>query len=364
MSCSFKYCLAVSKNMQFSVDSEIPLVSVRRLLSLGEATDIMIPYLMKYPQSHWDIFGADPHGYGIRFSDRVTVHTGDRAVLQHLVRCIGNTTYDVIHVPNSDLQMLLYARFLSHTRTVFLDVSDRGFYQRVFRKSRIAMISLHVGEEFREITQYSLVSKIEYCLRHHYDLICDESAWDTSRPAAWSKIKILQKYLADYDWVVWVDADTLIMNPAITLEELMQSHNPHNVDMLVGHDSMRINTGVWFLYNTSWSHTFLQHVWEQEQFIDSGYWEQEAFIFLLDNNDMDAKQHVTSVFHTAFNSYYYNFKWGHFLLHFPGCRPLAKLQLAMNNYCIVQKFDETKENYQRRLHWIEHCAEAYEASKR
>lgn len=33
------------------------------------------------------------------------------------------------------------------------------------------------------------------------------------RPASWSKILAVQHYLKDADWVMWLDADTIVTNP-------------------------------------------------------------------------------------------------------------------------------------------------------
>ena len=41
-------------------------------------------------------------------------------------------------------------------------------------------------------------------------IVEDSSIVDTSRPTAWSKIRVLQKYFHQYDWLVWIDGDTFI----------------------------------------------------------------------------------------------------------------------------------------------------------
>jgi hypothetical protein len=226
----------------------------------------------------------------------------------------------------------------------------------------IAVVSLHIGEEFREATKYSLLSKIQYCNKHHYDLVVDEDCYDTSRPPAWSKVKLIQRALDIYSTIVWIDADTLIMNPDIRLENFIDNLMGTN-DMLLGYDRDRFNTGVWFIRSTNWSMQFLKDVYDQEQFINSGYWEQAAVIDLFDKNWLNAKEHITAVWHTVFNSYYYNYEWGHFLIHFPGCRPLASLELAFYNYCPVRKFEETEESYNRRMNWIQYESREYENRK-
>ena len=51
-----------------------------------------------------------------------------------------------------------------------------------------------------------------------YPLYVESSTPDQSRPIAWGKIKIMQKYLkiakeqGTLDWIVWVDCDSFFMN--------------------------------------------------------------------------------------------------------------------------------------------------------
>jgi hypothetical protein len=306
------------------------------------------------------------------FTDRLRFFHID--TLPHfVVDSIGRTCYELVNI-NTFVEDINYVRFLldSFSKVTMIGNVENPFLYNIegdytftlcsLKPAKIAVLSLYIGEHFRNITRYSLLGKIQYCIKQGYDLIVDESCYDTTRNPAWSKVKLILKYLENYDYVVWIDADTFIMNTDITLESFIFKFLNNN-DMLVGHDRDFFNTGVWFIKNSDWSTLFLQHVYNQEQFIDNGYWEQAAVIHLFNENYNNAKQHITSVWHTAFNSYYYNYEWGHFLIHFPGCRPLAALELAFFKYCPVRKLDDTDESYQRRMHWIQHESVEYENKK-
>lgn len=340
------------------------------------------------------VFGSMPD---FEIQDNQTIDVFDENSISDLkkfvVDNIGHKTYDLVFISGDIKTNMLYARFLSDQDTyvvvdgisepknthiwntylqplilkpvygVFDPIPHDDHKLATFRKLNVAICSLSIGEEFKRVTQYSLVSKIEYCMKHNYDLIADESIWDPTRPAAWSKIKLLEKYVPQYDYVIWMDSDLFIMNQDYLLEHFVDRHLPIGTSMLVGYDRDRINTGVWFIRNTDFSIQFLRKIYEQEQYIQNGYWEQAAFIDLYEQNVLDSQHHIRTTFHTEFNSYWYNYHWGHFILHFPGCRYIEALEMAMGRYCPVKRFDETDEQYKYRLHWIQYESRKYEDKK-
>ena len=56
----------------------------------------------------------------------------------------------------------------------------------------------------------STANKQAYADLHGYDLIVDEDIVDKSRPASWSKLLAMRKYLPNYDFVLYIDIDTII----------------------------------------------------------------------------------------------------------------------------------------------------------
>lgn len=65
-----------------------------------------------------------------------------------------------------------------------------------------------------------------YAARHGYDFIAytSDSDFDYSRELNWSKILLLKRTLVDYDWVMWIDHDALVMNPTIKLESFIEDN--------------------------------------------------------------------------------------------------------------------------------------------
>ncbi|CAN0026950.1 unnamed protein product, partial [Laminaria digitata] len=71
-------------------------------------------------------------------------------------------------------------------------------------------------------TEMSVANKQAYADLHGYDVIVATSAdVDHTRPAAWSKLLVMEKHLGEYDYLIFVDIDAFIMNPAFKLEWLL-----------------------------------------------------------------------------------------------------------------------------------------------
>ena len=77
-----------------------------------------------------------------------------------------------------------------------------------------------------------------YARRHGYDLIVDYDA-NEPRGTMWHKFVMLEEAMETkkYDWIWWIDFDTLITNTTIRLEDIIQESlanhtQPDKVDFL------------------------------------------------------------------------------------------------------------------------------------
>jgi galactosyl transferase GMA12/MNN10 family len=184
---------------------------------------------------------------------------------------------------------------------------------------RIAILSLY-NRAYAHIGKYSELNKLPYAKKHGYDVIIYHQLLDTSRPAAWSKIVAIQKHLKKYDWIFWSDADSLIMNNDIKVETLIDD----NYDLIITREKGRttLNTGSFLIKNTAWSHALLRDIYAQTQFMHHGWWEQAAFLHLLEVNPSLYNQ-IKILDQRAMNSHFLEshgatYQPGDFVIHFYG----------------------------------------------
>jgi hypothetical protein len=223
---------------------------------------------------------------------------------------------------------------------------------------RIGLCSLTVGEKYKEYTKWSRENKILYCKKHNYDFIEDESILDLSRPIPWSKIPLLLKYLPLYDYLVWVDADILIMNDQITIESLITGFSFNDTrDFIVGSDFRMINTGVMIIKNTEFSLDFIQKMWDNEydpyEDPNERYlnWEQGSFINLFDKNYNNCQSKISVTDPVVMNSYWFNYFPTHFVMHFAGVRG-ELLSYLIRDYFPNRLDTDTDVTYQQRMDWL------------
>jgi hypothetical protein len=118
-----------------------------------------------------------------------------------------------------------------------------------------------------------------YAKRHGYELQLHTEVVDASRPAPWSKVKILRDLLERHETVVWLDSDLVILDPRA---DIAADAPPDRFLALVEHrigGACFPNTGVMVLRPEA--RAFLDEVWAQEDLIDHRWWENAAICRLL-----------------------------------------------------------------------------------
>lgn len=198
---------------------------------------------------------------------------------------------------------------------------------------KLAILTFCVGADYKKAMEPGLESKRKYAEKHGYDLhVGGEDVWDRTRPIPWSKIRFIQKYLNQYDYIFWSDADVIILNQEIKLETHILPLLPKNKDMLWTFDACNhYNNGHLFLRGRSdWLNDYLNRAYLQTQLISHIWWDNAAFIKLYEENEQDRAKIETCREHWYFNSYVFGpnnsaidpstrlYKHGDFLIHFAG----------------------------------------------
>lgn len=199
------------------------------------------------------------------------------------------------------------------------------------------LTTLVIGADYTKSLQTCIQSKRDYAAAHGYTFIQGgETYWDRTKPIAWSKIPFLLdvcKQVPEGSLIWQSDADVLITNPDLKLEDHIVPLLPHDKDMLLTLDACgHINSGNILFRNTAWARDFWKRVGTLKQFTYHLWWENAAIIELFKTDpEVRAKLHVTRN-HRAFNAYLRGIPdeplWepGDFLVHFAGIYDLVKME--------------------------------------
>ena len=97
----------------------------------------------------------------------------------------------------------------------------------------------------------------KYAARHGYSIHIQRSLIDPQISATWNKICALEGHLQEADWLLWLDADALIVNPALQLESLVDQYGAGK-NALFSVDEGGLCAGIFLLKNCPWSVQFLK----------------------------------------------------------------------------------------------------------
>eukprot|EP01062_Namystynia_karyoxenos_P045174 TRINITY_DN33501_c0_g1_i2.p1 TRINITY_DN33501_c0_g1~~TRINITY_DN33501_c0_g1_i2.p1 ORF type:complete len:386 (+),score=103.82 TRINITY_DN33501_c0_g1_i2:82-1158(+) len=165
-------------------------------------------------------------------------------------------------------------------------------------------------------------NKLYYCQRHNYALrIGGHETLDDgpavkrrgsrivltgNRAPQWGKVRQAQKYMKDFDWLVWIDTDTLIMDLARKVEDMIPTDPEKHLVISpepqpgshLGFDLIP-NTGVWLMRN--W---FLQSAWDFPGDKNHQWGDQEGFLWMVRHsaNASDVLRHIQWVSAHAINA--------------------------------------------------------------
>ncbi|KAJ4296187.1 hypothetical protein N0V90_006231 [Kalmusia sp. IMI 367209] len=201
---------------------------------------------------------------------------------------------------------------------------------------RVALVTF-VTEE-RSYIHISLKSKDHYVRRHGYDLIVDYEA-HPGRGTVWWKFDMMRRLIKQdkWDWIWWLDFDTLITNTDIKVTDIIQetlknATNPDELDFLFSHDCNDLNLGSFIVRSHKRSLKFLDDVYavearEKKKDKDLQMSEQDAITTLM-KEDAKSKARTTVVPQWMLNAFPEEIQcyaepkrvWepGFFLVHFAG----------------------------------------------
>lgn len=122
----------------------------------------------------------------------------------------------------------------------------------------------------------------EFAERHSYDVVAfrsDEHA--KGRPPSWGKVRLLRGLLERYDVVLWLDADTIVLDSSVDPADLLGPDDYQALVLLEQQGRVFPTCGVWLLRSTPKAKAFLDAVWAMEEHTDHHWWEQAAVVQLL-----------------------------------------------------------------------------------
>ena len=139
-----------------------------------------------------------------------------------------------------------------------------------------ALVTFGTGAHER-LLRIALPTFREFADRHAYELVVADPNTSSGRPPSWLKVPLLYDLLRRHDEVLWLDADTVIVDtsedflvPADAWQAMVEHYmRPDRIP----------NLGVWVVRPPM--RAVLMELWGMRQYINHIWWEQGAMLELL-----------------------------------------------------------------------------------
>jgi len=206
---------------------------------------------------------------------------------------------------------------------------------------RIAIATAAIGRAYQIACSPGIKSQKRYSQRHGYDFIYQKTSLDPSRTPNWSKIRLVQSLLPKYDWVLWLDADLIIMD----LEKPLTNWIDPNYSLIICEEVIGgLNSGVFCIKDTPLMNQFLTEVYGRanrtsrpdsdqtslREVLDRGpHYQSETKILPQKTINSFAPE---AVLHETIDFLPGTYTPGDFLVHFPSMRDPVKLAFLMKKY--------------------------------
>jgi hypothetical protein len=149
------------------------------------------------------------------------------------------------------------------------------------RTSNTIICSIASGEQHKALADIMKPTVELYGRVHGIDTLLLTDRLVPEKPSAWDKIVLLYNLLKQYEIVIWLDADTIIVDPTVDIRKELHSNYAM---FLVTHFKRRPifpNSGVWVVRRSYKSLKLLQAIWDQSNQDFGVWWEQQALLNLL-----------------------------------------------------------------------------------
>lgn len=125
-----------------------------------------------------------------------------------------------------------------------------------------------------------------YAAKHGYGFTCYRTLFDSQHNASWNKLMAVRSQMDDCDWIMWVDADVVLLRNDVKIEDVIQTF-AWGKPLLISLDKYGICFGIFFIKNCAWSRAlldmlpFLGGIVPGDPFDTHDTWEQNAIKCLM-----------------------------------------------------------------------------------
>ncbi len=152
----------------------------------------------------------------------------------------------------------------------------------VCKVGKRVICSLATGP-YLDLLGISATTFADYARRWGWDLVLSAEELSDGRPPAWGKIPFVRELLDGYEWVLWLDADAIVVDLEADIAGVIEpGKDLYLVEHEWGDEPQRPpNSGVFLIRATDWSRRLLDRMWASEHLTFHPWWDNAALMEIL-----------------------------------------------------------------------------------
>lgn len=224
-------------------------------------------------------------------------------------------------------------------------------------KAEIAFVYVYTPNIF-PYAKHSILNILSYAEKYGYGVIIYNQVFNDVVSPCWNKIAAILENIHNYKYLVWIDADAIIVNFDKKIESFINENQ--SVDLYLCQDIILhkecINSGVMIIKNTQWSYNLFLKVWNS--YVPHLHNDQNVIFYeiikeLYPNSTPDLKytNYCTKIYHpkvqisleNAFNTHILNYNKGDYIIHLMGASTDARINIMrqINTVLKLDNYDKT-----------------------
>ncbi|ORX65230.1 hypothetical protein BCR32DRAFT_297784 [Anaeromyces robustus] len=210
----------------------------------------------------------------------------------------------------------------------YLNVDYHCIKEPELKEEKIAIVMFRDSITSNSIDENSVSEFYQYAKIHGYDFYYETYNYIPYRSIFFMKLfSIIERMIEGlkqkkYDWIFWVDTDTMIMNPNIRLETFLPNEKMPKIHFIAGFGERGgFQAGVFFIRVHEWSLNMLMRSISYSYYYPNRYIpfdDQSSMNNVLTDKSVDESDNYIIVPPKWFNNNRYKIEKGDFLLHVMG----------------------------------------------
>lgn len=181
----------------------------------------------------------------------------------------------------------------------------------------------HEGCSYSELAKITMPSYEEYCKIHGYDFKVKNQNVLPGRLIGWSRFEFFLENIDNYDYMFYVETDSMLMNQTIRLENLIDDNYEMIVSKTSRKDTIDLNTGSTLIKSSDWTRRLFTRLYNNQEYKTHQFVDQQLLSDII-NNEEEVRKKCKIVPLRFFNSFSHkwhldsNFQIGDFICHAAG----------------------------------------------